>query len=118
VPPPPRAAAGGGARPSRGLTDEVESVVRGRGRWESCEMGTARLQNNAHHRLLRRPWRLAAARPPQTRRGASPRRDRGHQTDHEAAAAATACALARGNRTFGGRWRARSGGWMRQRRVR
>jgi hypothetical protein len=81
-------------------------------------MGTAHLLKGAHHRFPRRAWRLAAARPPHTRRGVSPRRDRGRQADHGAAAAATARALARGFRTFGGRWRARSGGWTRQRRAR
>ena len=81
--------------------------------WERCGIcaGSLRKPSTAF-RDVRGGWRPPA--PPKTRRGASLRRDRGHQADYEAAAAATACALTRGIRTFGGRWRARPGGWTRQ----
>jgi len=77
--------------------------------WAQCACSN---EPSTAFRAVRGGWRPPA--PPQTRRHALPRRDRGRQADHEAAAAASACALARGIRTSGGRWRARPGGWTRQ----
>jgi len=69
-------------------------------------------------RSVRAGWRPSVAYPLFPKFGASPRRGRGRQADHRAAAAATACALTRGIHTVGGRRRARPGGWTRQRRAR
>jgi len=104
----PRGAAGRGARQARRLTEEAGRAVGGRARVRGAARCEAVLQPGA---VCGRP-----SRPPQIRRRASPRRGRGRQADHGAAAAARP--LTRGIGTLGGRWPARPGGWTRRRRTR